>query len=271
MNDLFDLSLLQGLLRQFMSAVPNIVGAIIIMIIGWIISKLVAGIVRKILVSIKIDALAEKLNEIEIVHKANLNIEPSRVLSKILYYILMLIFTIAATDKLGMPAVSNLVSDLITYIPYLISALAVMVIGLLVSEFIKNVALTAMKSLGIPSANMIANIIFYFLLITVLMSALAQAQINTDFITSNLTLIIGAIAAAFAFGYGFASRDLMANYLASFYSKGKVKVGDVITIDGDEGEVIALDNTSLTLKTNEKQIIVPLSKLTASSIEIHNK
>ncbi|MEL6922703.1 MAG: mechanosensitive ion channel domain-containing protein [Bacteroidota bacterium] len=270
MEGIFDLSLLRDLLSQFLSVIPNLIGAIFILLIGWIISKLVARVVKRALVAIKIDSLGEKLNEIDIVSKANVKIQLSSVIAKMIYYILMLIFIIAATSTLGMPVLSDLVSDIVAYIPLLISAFAVLLIGLLVCEFLKNIALTAMQSLGIPSAKLIANIIFYFLFLTVVVSALSQAQINTDFITSNLTVIIGAVAAAFAFGYGFASRDLMANFLASFYSKDKVKLGDVITIDGMKGEIIAVDNTSITLQTDQSQVIVPLSKLTANAIEIHN-
>jgi len=269
MNNIFDLTLLKDLIGKFANAIPSILGAIIILIIGYIISKVIARIIRRVLKSAKVDLLAEKLNEIDIVSKTNIAIVPSTIISKIFYYALMLIFTIAATDVLGMPALSELVSDIIAYVPLLISALAVLVIGLLLCEFLKNIAFTALKSLGIPSASLIANIIFYFLFLTVVVSALGQAQIDTGFITSNLTVIIGAVAAAFAFGYGYASRDLMANFLASFYSKDKVKLGDIITIEGIKGEIIAVDNTSLTLQAQGNQVVVPLSKLTSNAIEIH--
>lgn len=100
------------------------------------------------------------------------------------------------------------------------------------------------------------------------MSALGQAKINTEFIQSNLTVIIGGGVLAFSFGYGFASRDMMANFIASFYSKSKVKIGDRIRIEEVEGEVVGIDNTSITVKGNDRQIIIPLSKLTSENVEI---
>ena len=269
MDKIFDLSLLKDLISQFMAIIPNIIGAIVVFIIGWIIAKIGARIVKKLLVSIQIDKLAEKLNEIEIVSKANFKIVPSSALSKLFYYILLLIFVIASTDVLGMESISNLMSDLINYIPNVLSALLVLVIGLLVADFIKNIVQTSMQSLGVPSAKLIASILFYFLLLTVIMSALSQAKIETQFMTDNLKIILGATAAAFALGYGFASRDLMANFIASFYTKGKVNVGDFISIDGKKGKIISMDSTSLTLLSNEKQIIIPLSKLTSNAVEIY--
>jgi small-conductance mechanosensitive channel len=73
---------------------------------------------------------------------------------------------------------------------------------------------------------------------------------------------------AFAIGYGCASKDTMANFLASFYSKNKVRVGDYVQIDGSKGRVIAMDSTSITLQGEGKIIVIPLSKLTSDKVEI---
>ena len=268
----FDIiKILTDLVAQFAAAVPSFVGAILVFVIGWIIAKLLARLLKRLLKTIGVDKLAEKLNEIDIVSKSNFKIVPSELLSKILYYIVILIFAIAATDLLGMPAVSQLMTDIINYFPNLLTAGIVLVIGLLFSDFIKNIVLTACKSLGIPSANLIANFVFYFLFLAVVMSALGQAKINTEFLRTNLTVIIAGGVLAFAFGYGFASRDMMANFIASFYSKRKVQLGDHIKIGEVEGEVIAMDNTSITVQGDGSHVIIPLSKLTSENITIREE
>lgn len=262
------ISILTDLVKDFMAAVPGIVGAIFVVILGWIIAKIVASVIKKLLKKIGIDDLADKLNDIEIVSKANLNIVPSILLSKIAYYIILLIFWIAATDILGMEAVSVLMKDLIAYIPYVISALIVLVIGVFIAEFIKNIVLTTCQSLGIPSAKLIAGFVFWFIFLTAIVSALTQAGINTDFVTSNLSIIIGGGVLAFALGYGFASKDMMANFLASFYSKDKFKLGDKISVDGATGTIVDMDNASLVIQGDGKKTIVPLSKLTSEKVEL---
>jgi hypothetical protein len=60
----------------------------------------------------------------------------------------------------------------------------------------------------------------------------------------------------------------MANFLASFYSKNKIKIGDIINIDGSKGKVIAMDNASLTLQSDGKITVIPLKKLTSEKVEI---
>lgn len=260
-------SVVSDMLSKFASALPNIIGALAVFIIGWIIAKFVANILKKILKSVGIDKLADKLNEIEIVEKSNIKIVPSKLLSKIAYYVLLIIFTVAATDVLNMPAVSNLMSDLLNYIPNLISALIFLAIGIFLAEFVKNIVQTATSSLGIPSGRIIASVVFYFIFLNVLISALGQAKINTAFIEDNLTTIIAGVVFAFALGYGLASKSMMANMLASFYSKKKFNVGDKIKINDISGEITEMDNSSITLASNEKKFLIPLSRLMEEDIE----
>ena len=160
----FDLmAILQDLLRGFVVVVPNLLGALAVFFIGLIVSKVAARFIQRILVTIGADKLAERLNEIEIVYKSNIQLVPSKLLSKVVYYFLLFIFVIAATDILNMPVISQLMGEILNYIPVLISALAVFVIGLLISDFLKNVVKTTCDSLGLPAAGMISSVIFYFL------------------------------------------------------------------------------------------------------------
>ncbi len=265
------LGILVNLYDNFIEVLPNILGAIILFIVGWIVAKIAARIIKKVCKAIGLDTLAEHLNKIDIVSQSNIKVVPSKILSKVFYYIILLIFTIAATEVLGMEEVSALVSSLLSYIPRIIAALLLMVIGIVIADFLKNIIITTTESLGIPSAKIIGLFVFYFVLLMTVVTALKQLGIDTEFIQSNLTVIIGGLVFAFALGYGLASREMMANFLASFYSKERFKIGDIISVEGKKGEVIDMDSSSLTIAASDKIIIVPLSKLTSGTVEIFNQ
>jgi len=262
--------LLEELYNKSIEAFPNIIFALLIAIIGWILAKIIARIVRKVLEALQIDRLADKLNDIDIVSKANFTIVPSQVLSKLVYYLILLVSFIAATDFLGIEAVSNLMSDLINYLPSLLSAVVFFLIGLFIADFLRGIVLTTCQSLSIPSAKVISSVVFYFLFLTVTMSALDQAKISTDFINSSFMIIIAGVVASFALGYGLASKDMMSNFLASFYVKNKFEAGDRITIDGIQGQIESMDNKSFVLKTTNSKIVFPLNKLAQDKVEIHS-
>ncbi len=270
--DLNVLGIVEEMLRNFAAIVPNLLGALAVLIIGYLISRILAKLLRRVLRTIGADRLAEKINQIDFVRKSKIQLVPSVVLSKIIYYFLLFLFIAGAIDVLGMPAISGLMNDFLNYIPYLLSALLVFVAGILLADFLRGIVHSACKSLGIPAGNLIANFIFYFIFLNVVMITLEQAQINTNFIQDNISIILAGIVLAFALGYGYASRPLVANLLSSYYNKNRVRVGDFISLDGISGEIIAKDNTSLTVQSdNDKTIIVPFGKLASEHYELKRK
>ncbi len=265
------ITLLNDLLDRFLDVVPNVLGAILIFLLGWMIAKVIARVIKGVLGRIGIDQLAARLNEIDIIQQSNVRIVPSTLFSKLAYYILLLIFSIVAAEILQVEPVSELILKIIDFIPMIISGALVLVIGVVVAEAIKNIVLTTTQSLGIPSAKIIGSFVFYFVLLMSIITALTQVGIDTDFIATNLSIIIGGAVAAFALGYGLASKDTMANFLASFYSKDRFLIGDVISVSGVKGEIIFMDSNSLILQTETSRVIIPLSMLTNEKIEIFDQ
>lgn len=260
--------LLQELLIRFTAGLPGLFTAIVLVILGFIVAGVVSRIVKRVLLSLKIDVLGDKLNEIEMVSKANIEVKISTVLSKAIYYVVLLIFLIAATDVLGMPVLSELVMDIFTLIPSLLVAGVILVVGILFADAIRSLVKTACDSLGIPSGKLISMLIFYFIVINVLVSALTQANINTEFLAQNISLIIGGAILAFAIGYGLASKTTVSNFLAAQYVNDKIKVGDTITINGTSGLVVAMDKSSVCLDTGTAKIYVPMHQLIQESVEV---
>jgi small-conductance mechanosensitive channel len=257
------------LIAQFSAFFPKFIGALTILIVGWIVARTVGKILSKVLATVGVDKLAEMFQDIDIVQRSGgMKAKVSDMVAKVVYYMMMLIFIIAATEVLGVAAITQLFTDLMNYLPSLLTAAVVFLIGVFVADMIQGAVLTLCQSMGIPSSKLIASVVFYFLFVTIAVSALAQAKINTDFISANLTVLVGAGALAFAVGYGLASRDLVANYLASYYNRNKVRVGDDVRILGERGKVVLIDSTSLILQTPERAIVVPLSKLTTEKVEV---
>ena len=257
-------------LLELLKVIPNLLGALVVFIVGWLIAKSVSKLIGKVLAKTGIDKLAEKLNEIEIVYKSKIKIVPSIFVAKVVYYLLLFIFALVATEILGMEAISDLMKNTVAYIPKLFSALLVMIFGIFLADAIKKMVLTAANSLAIPSAKMISTIVFYFIFVNVLMITLKQAELKTDFIETNISIIFAGIIFAFAFGYGMASKGLMTNILSSFYSKSKFEIGTTIAVDGVKGEIIEVDGTSITLKTEHSKVVIPMGKLIDQKVEFFN-
>lgn len=257
-----------AILEKLEDALLTFGTAFAILILGWLLARFISKMMQKLLKAIKIDKLGEKINEIDILEKANVKILPSNVISKLLYYILMLVVITAALEVLSLDQLSQQVTKLIEYIPKLFSATLILIGGLIVANAIKGLLNAAFQSLNIASGKLISSFVFYFIFISVLLSALPQADFQVDFLQDNLTIIIGGIVFAFAIGYGFASRNIMSNLLAALYSKNKFRVGDDIKIEGTRGTIVEMDSTSLTLETSDRRIVFPLNLLTTQRVEV---
>jgi len=262
------MDLLEPLLNQVLISIPKILGALFVFVIGWMIAKLAARMVKKLFTKLSIDQLGEKLNDVDLLKKSNLNIQISSVLSKVVYYIMMLLFLVASVDILGMESLSNLVGDLLNYIPKLLTAFVLLAVGLLIADALSGIIKSTCASIGIPSAGIIGSMAFWIIFLTIGVSALSQAGIDTDFIRANISILLAGVIFAFAIGYGLASKNTVENFLASFYSKNKFTLGDTIEIDGIKGEIVGMDNTSLTMTSDNSKVIFPLSTLSKEKVKI---
>lgn len=268
MNDLFPL--LQDLLGEVSKAAVRFLGALLVALVGWLLARIASGIVRRLLKRTGIDKLAEQLNAVDLFSRYNIAVRPSAILAKTIYYLLVFIFLVAAADVLDMPAVSDLVSDIINYIPFLISAVLVFLLGILLADFLRNTVFHLFESLKVPSAKLISDILFYFLIVNVLIISLDQARMETQFVEGNLFILLAGIVLAFAIGYGLASRAMVANFLSALYNKDKIQLGDEITIDGVKGTIVYMDHISVVLKQGPDQVVIPLSKLTSERFTLHS-
>ena len=255
--------------QTLMRAVPGIIGAILILLLGWLFAKLVSGAIQRLLKVVKFDKLAEKVNVKDFLQKANIGLTPSVLIGKFIYWSLILLVVITASDTLGWSAVSEEISKLLGYLPQLLAAIVFFIVGVYIATFVRDLIYGAAKTLGISTGKVISSIVFYMLMILVGLTALEQAGIDTSIITSNLLIIIGSIMAAAAISYGFASRDVLSSILGSFFSRRTFAKGQTIEIEGQRGKIVAMTNVSVTIRLNDKEkLVIPANQLITKQIKI---
>ncbi len=260
----------QRLISQFSEFTTNLIGALVIVLVGVITSKIASLILKRVFSTIGIDKIGEKLNEIDAIKKFGVEIKLSHIVSKIAYYFVMLFFLITAADKLGVPAISNMFAMLVEFIPKVITAAIMMFAGLFVSDILRNFVVGLCKSFNIASGKLIGMAVFMFMLLISIIAALGQAGINTTLLESSFNILIAGIILSFSIGYGFASKDILLNIISSFYSKNKYKEGQTIEINNVKGKILAIDNTNIILETAGGKTIFPLKVLQSEKVILFN-
>lgn len=264
----FDFSFLQNLWYSFVNFLPQLLKGLAFLIIGWLFIKFILYIIKKALGLTNIDALPEKLNVDEIFGNSSIKIQPTKVIITSIKWILIFIFTIVASELLGLKMVSEQLSSLIAYLPKLISALLIFAVGIYLANMVKKAISSMFTSLELTGGNLVGNIVFYIITIIVSVTALNQAGINTDLITNNLSIIFASILAAFTISFGLGSRDIIKRLLFGYYSRKNLQVGNKIKTENYEGIIQSIDNISVILKTEQKTIIIPIKEIVDNSIEV---
>lgn len=265
------LSSLKAMGEKIMTTLPNVIGAIIILIIGWIVSKIIVYLLKKILKLAQVDKLTEKFNELKILGDSKIKFSITKVIVVFVKWILFLVFLIVAADIMNLAVVSSVIKNLLAYLPKLFSAIAIFMVGMYIAKFVKKAILGFYDSFDLAGSKIVSTLVFYILAIMVTITALNQAGVDTTVITNNVTIILGAFLLAVAIGFGLGSKEVIGDILLTFYTRKNYDVGDKVKLAGVEGTVEAIDNICMTIKTTKGKIIIPIKEVVESQVEIETK
>ncbi|OIN61138.1 mechanosensitive ion channel family protein [Arsenicibacter rosenii] len=240
---------------------PRLIGSAVVLILGFGLARLFSRLALRVLSRIGLDKLGERLNEVQFIRQLQTEIKLSEVISKIIYYFVLLIFITASTETLGVEAISKMIQSLVAFIPRLIAAAIMLQIGIMVADALKKAVTTLAASFNIPSARNLGTVVFAFVLLVVIISALSQAGINTTLLESSFNLLIGGAIFAFALGYGLSSKEIMVNTLSSIYSRSQFEIGQRIRIDDIEGTITSINQSTILLQTGKDITRIPMSTL----------
>jgi mechanosensitive ion channel-like protein len=211
-GDAFKASL-AGALNTFLSAIPRIIGFAVVLIVGWIISSLLARGVQALLHGVKFNELARRSGFADFVHKMGVKDDSAGVLASIVKWFVRLITLVVAFDTLGLPAVSNVLQQLLFWLPNLVVALVVLVIGGLAANALSQLVRGATAEAGFTNPNMLATVTRVAVWAFTIVVAVNQLGIATTLINTLLIGVVGAFTIAFGLAFGLGGRDKAAQLL----------------------------------------------------------
>ena len=204
---------LAGALNTFLSAIPRIIGFVVVLVIGWIISSLLARGVEALLHAVKFNDLARRSGFASFVQKMGVKDDSSGVIGSIVKWFVRLITLVVAFDTLGLPAVSNVLQQLLLWLPNLVVALVVLVIGGLAANGLSQLVRGATAQAGFSNPDMLATVAKVAVWGFAIVVAVNQLGIATTLINTLLIGIVGAFSIAFGLAFGLGGRDRAAQLL----------------------------------------------------------
>lgn len=183
---------------------PNLLGAIVVFFIGVIVALVLRSVVVKVILLLRIDELAKRLEITSQFERAGLRLHIGGLLGWIVKWFIIIIALIAATDILGWDQVTNYLQQVVLFIPNVIIAVIILLTGILLANFVQNVVKTAVEAAKLSSADFLSGVAKWAILVFTLMVALVQLQIAPELIQVLFTGLVAmlALAGGLAFGLG---------------------------------------------------------------------
>ncbi|OGD56528.1 hypothetical protein A2V71_02405 [Candidatus Berkelbacteria bacterium RBG_13_40_8] len=198
---------------RFVNFLPNLIGAVIILILGWIVGMIVAMIIDRLFRIIGLQTLFEKAKVEDVLKKANAEKDSTAMLSSVAKWIIYLVAFIAAANTLKLPDVANFLDTILAYVPQVVAAGAILLIGLVLANFLSNVVKGSVLAANLGSADMIAAIVRYSIVIFAFMAALAQLGIAGSLINILFIGLVAFLAIAGGLAFGLGGKDVASEWL----------------------------------------------------------
>ncbi|MBE0536998.1 MAG: hypothetical protein IH624_15145 [Phycisphaerae bacterium] len=201
------------MLARIINYLPVLVGALIVLLVGWVIARAIRWLTNKGLKAVQFDRVAEKAGIPEILRKGDLHISPRGLVAGLVFWLVMLMVLVMFVNALGLPRASDILEAIFAYIPRVIAALLVLVLGMFVANLVSRVVRVAAANADLLHPGIFAGITRWAIIIFAVAIALSQLGIAPVLVTTSLNIVLAGLAFALALAVGLGSKDAVARYL----------------------------------------------------------
>lgn len=213
-GEVFNASL-QELWWGFIQFAPRLIIAIILFIIGWIVSSIIAKAFEQVFKAMNVDKLFSKAGASEVMRKAGLSLNTGYFIGQIMRWFVLIIFIMPSLALVGLSSIGDfLKEDVLGFLPRVIVAALVLIIGTIVSDALSRVILAGSKSMSISSAHMLASIAKYAVWVFAFIVAFEQLGINSSYMQIVFTGIIAMLSLGGAIAIGLGAKDHASRFIS---------------------------------------------------------
>ncbi len=192
---------------------PNLLTALVLIIAGLFLSWLLKIIFSKVLRFLKIDALSEKIGTTQILQKSGLKEPFSGIVGKVVYWVVLVSFIIMGLDALKMPAVENLLERFLLYLPNVIVAGIIILLGYLLGNFLGRAALIAAVNAGLASARLLGSFVKFTVFVIAASMTLELLGIGQNTVLIAFAIVFGGVVLALAIAFGHGGKKAAEDYI----------------------------------------------------------
>ena len=216
MKEFIDTALLAPLAAlgsELLAWSPNLLAMAIIVSMGWLTASVMGVVMERLLGVIGLDHLSNRLGATAALARGGVKTDPSRLIGQAVYWLILLFAVIAGLGALNMQPINRFASSLLAYIPYLFTALLILVAGYLLSNFLAQAVLIAAVNSGLPPARTVAAFSRWGVQLVAAAMAMEQLGIAQHIVVVGFGITLGGVVLAGAIAFGLGAKDLAKEFL----------------------------------------------------------
>ena len=211
------------LLVQIGAFLTNFLLVILILVIGWLIAKIVKNLIIKILAVVKFNILASRIKADEFLAKGGIKYSLSELIGVVGYWLVLLIALVVAVNAVGLTVAADLLNRIVLYIPNIISAIFILVLGMFVATMLSSIVQTAATNAGISQAKLLSKLVEIVVIIFAIAITLEQLNIGTAIVGLAVNIILASMGLGVALAFGLGCKDIAARIMSEWLEKIKSK------------------------------------------------
>lgn len=208
---------LQATFAQLAEVIPAMLGALVILFAGYLLAKLIEQGAERMLHRIRLNQALERGGVMDAVERGASHFNPVKVVGKTLFWIMMFAVIMVAATALGMESLAGVFTELVGYLPSLMSAIVIMIVGIVLGRFVGGLIMAFAGAVqGAPTLARVGR--FGVVLLSVFM-ALQELGIGTEIVTTAFAILFGALAFGAALAFGLGNRELAGQITREWYER----------------------------------------------------
>lgn len=250
-------SAVDGALRT----IPHVLAGVITLLTLVVVAKILERLLRGLLVRLRFDVLLQHAGIDKALHRLGLRESINVVLPRLVYFLLLCLIARIGADLLGLQPVSDAFAAFFGYLPNVVAAVLLLVVGSAASQFAGQTVAQAAREANIDFARSLGNLVSMLILFVVGIMALSQLRIETEIIHVVTICSLSGVALAFGLSIGLGARAITRDIVAGFYVRKVVSPGDEIEVDGERGTLVAITSAQALLATSTRTVAIANSRL----------
>lgn len=247
---------LQEQLDAIVAFLPGLVLGIVLIVVALVVAKGVERILRMVMTRIRVDDLVQSVGIDSALQSIGVRGSLNAIVPRIVYFLLLFLFAQTAADALGLEAISGALSAFLGYLPNIVAAVLILVLGSSAAQVVGQAVERAAGESGIDFAASLGSVVSALVLFVIGIMAIGQLKIDTEMIRLVTTGLMAGGALAFGLSFGLGSREVTRDVLAGFYARQQLVPGDTVQVDDVRGVLLSVGPTQTLIEVEGDTVAV---------------